>query len=209
MLLTPIEFTEKIKEKHSSTIIDVRTPKEYLKGHLQNAINIDWNGDDFEKQISLLDTSNSVFVYCLSGGRSSSAADKMRTMGFSKVYELNGGILKWRDAGFPETTNTVNKSIGMSRQQFDALLISDKLVLVDFYAPWCAPCKKMKPYLDELEKEREDKFILLRIDADENQSLFKELKLATLPTLLLYKDKKLVWSHIGYIGKEEVSKQLK
>ncbi len=209
ILLSPIEFSEKIKKTDSSSVVDVRTPEEYSHGHLQNAKNIDWNGADFEEQISLLDTSQPIFVYCLSGGRSSSAADKMRSIGFLKVYELEGGILKWCSMGLPETTNVTSKSIGMGRQQFDSLLASDKLVLVDFYAPWCAPCKKMKPYLDELEKEMKDKVILLRIDADENQLLFKDLKLETLPTLSLYKDRKLVWSHAGYIGKAEVSKQLK
>ena len=52
--LSPIEFSEKIKEINSPIILDVRTPEEYTNGHLQNAKNIDWNGDDFEKQISLL-----------------------------------------------------------------------------------------------------------------------------------------------------------
>jgi thioredoxin-like negative regulator of GroEL len=66
----------------------------------------------------------------------------------------------------------------------------------------------MKPYLDEIEKDYKEKLILLRIDADENQSLFKELKLETLPTLLLYNNKKLVWSHTGYIGKDEITNQL-
>jgi thioredoxin 1 len=207
-LLTPVEFAEKIKMINSAVIIDVRTPEEYSNGHLQNAKNIDWNGSDFEKRISQLDISKPVFVYCLSGGRSSSAAEKMRTIGFSKVYELKGGILKWRSSGLPETTIETSNVKGMGHQQFDSLLVSDKLVLVDFYAPWCAPCKKMEPYLVELGKEMKDKVIIIRINADENQSIFKDLKLETLPTLLLYKDKKLIWSHTGYIDKEEVSKQL-
>jgi len=118
--LSATEFAEKIKELPSSPVVDVRTPEEFSKGHLQNAKNYDWNGNDFQKQISTLDKSKPVFVYCLSGGRSSSAAKQMRSEGFKEVYELNGGIMKWRAAGLPETTNTV--STGMSKSQFDALL---------------------------------------------------------------------------------------
>ena len=85
--LSAIEFADKIKELPNATIIDVRTPDEFSKGHLANANNYDWNGNEFDKQIALLDQSKPVFVYCLSGGRSSSAASKMRSEGFKTVYE--------------------------------------------------------------------------------------------------------------------------
>ena len=77
--LSATEFSEKIKELPSAPIVDVRTPVEFTKGHLQNANNYDWNGSDFQKQISTLNKSKPVFVYCLSGGRSSSAANQMRS----------------------------------------------------------------------------------------------------------------------------------
>lgn len=207
-LLSPAEFSSTIQKTADATIIDVRTPEEYANGHLIHAKNINWNGSDFEKQISLLDTSKPVFIYCLSGGRSSDAARKLISMGFSKIYELDGGILKWRSAEFPET-NTKDTAIGMSKQEFDALLVSDKLILIDFYASWCAPCKKMESDLKELAEEMKNEITILRIDADENQTLFKELQLETLPTLLLYKNNDLVWSHVGYINKEGISENLK
>ena len=129
--LSATEFSEKIKELSTAPIVDVRTPEEFLSGHIQNAKNINWNGNDFDKQISNLDKSKPVFVYCLSGGRSSSAANQMRSEGFKEVYELNGGMMKWRAANLPETTDNSNASTGMSKQQFDKLLASDKLVLID------------------------------------------------------------------------------
>lgn len=102
--LSAIEFSEKINALPSATIIDVRTPEEFAEGHLQNAKNYNWNGADFEKQTKTLDKSKPVFVYCLSGGRSSSAANKMRSDGFKKVFELRGGISKWRAENLPLTT---------------------------------------------------------------------------------------------------------
>ena len=200
--LSPVDFSKKLAEKPTASLVDVRTPGEYSKGHLQNARNIDWNGGDFETDISQLDKGTPVFVYCLSGGRSSSAASKMRSMGFKEVYELQGGIVKWRSEGLPEASS--NSAKGMSLSGYNELLNSDKLVLVDFYATWCGPCKLMAPYLEELSVTEKDKLIVIRIDADENPMLLKELKVEALPTLFLYKNKKMVWSRTGFVGKEEV-----
>ncbi len=206
--LSATEFKKHIKQMPTAPIVDVRTSQEFAKGHLQNALNYNWNGNDFQNQISTLDKSKPVFVYCLSGGRSSSAADKMRSDGFIEVYELNGGIMKWRAANLPETTNTTTSSTGITKQQFDALLNSDKLVLIDFYADWCAPCKKMKPYLEKISKDMADKVVVIRINADDNRALCKEMKIDALPVLQLYKNKTLIWKNTGYIGKEEVLKQI-
>ncbi len=206
--LSATEFAEKIKELPTAIIVDVRTPDEFSKGHLTSALNYDWNGNEFEKQIEPLDKSKPVFVYCLSGGRSSAAANKLRSDGFKTVYELDGGIMKWRGANLPETMDNTVSSNGMSKLQFDALLNSDQLVLIDFYADWCAPCKKMKPYLDEISKDMADKVVVIRINADDNQALCKELKIDALPVLQLYKNKTLTWTNIGFIDKAEVVKQL-
>jgi len=206
--LVATEFANKIKELPNASIVDVRTPEEFLKGHIQNALNYNWNGNEFDKQIALLDKSKPVFVYCLSGGRSSSAANKMRSDGFTKVYELEGGIMKWRSLNLPETTDNTVKSAGMSRTQFDALLNSNKLVLIDFYAEWCNPCKKMKPYLDEISKEMASKVMVIRINVDDNKTLCQELKIDALPVIKIYKNKTLIFTNTGFIGKAEMVKQL-
>jgi len=117
--------------------------------------------------------------------------------------------MKWRGANLPETTESTSASLGMNKQQFDELLNTDKLVLIDFYADWCAPCKKMRPYLEEISKEMADKVIVVRINADDNQALCQELKVDALPVLQLYKNKQLSWNTLGYIDKEGVIKQLK
>lgn len=207
-ILSAYEFAEKIKELSTAKIIDVRTSEEFSKGHIANANNYDWNGNEFENQIATLDKSEPVFVYCLSGGRSSSAANKMRSNGFQHVYELDGGLMMWRDANLPETTSNNDLSDGMSKQQFDALLNTDKVILVDFYADWCAPCKKMKPYLDEISREMADKVVVIRINADDNQALCKELKIDALPLLQIYKNKSLTWINKGFIEKAEVVRKL-
>lgn len=209
--LSAQEFSEKIKSTETALILDVRTPEEFSKGHLENAQNIDINGANFGEEVAKLDKTKPVFVYCLSGGRSASAAAQMRSEGFTKVYELEGGIMKWRAENLPETSNKTSNATstaGMTLAQFDAVLNEDKLVLVDVYADWCGPCQKMKPSLEAIATEKASLVKLVRINADDNQELCSSLKIEALPTLLLYKKKKLVWSNVGFIEKEVIETAL-
>ncbi|RFS16569.1 thioredoxin domain-containing protein [Emticicia sp. C21] len=201
-------FSEKIIALSNELVLDVRTPEEYAKGHLIDSKNINWKDTNFANRIEQMDKSKPVFVYCLSGIRSAAAAKKMREMGFKEVYELDGGIVKWRAANLPETTDGVTKPEGMTQQQFSQLIDSDKLVLVDFYADWCEPCKRMEPYLKEISTDMKDKVQVIRINADDNQALCKSLGVDALPVLQLYKNKTLQWSNAGFIEKGDVVKQL-
>jgi len=202
-----LDFSGKLEQDASAPLIDVRTPEEFEKGHLEKAVNYNWNGSDFDKQISQLDKSAPVYIYCLSGGRSTAAAKKMRQDGFTQVYELEGGIMKWRAANLPEVTSE-SASPGMTKAQFDELLKTDKTVLIDFYADWCAPCKKMKPYLDEISKEKAASVIVIRINADDNKQLCKEMKIEELPVLQVYKNHEMLWEHKGFMEKKAIVKEL-
>ncbi len=207
--LTAVEFAEKIKDLPNALIIDVRTPDEFSGGHLQNAQNIDISGNDFDKQIETLDKSKPVFVYCLSGGRSASAASTMRGAGFKEVYELDGGIMKWRGASLPETTSLPStKVVGMSKADYEKLFDTDKVVLVDFYADWCGPCKQMKPDIDAITNEMADKVTVIRINADDNAELCKALQIDALPTIKVYKNKTLTWTNVGFIDKAGMVAQI-
>ena len=204
------EFNNKLNQTPNAQLIDVRTPGEYADGHLTNALNFDWNGAAFETQIKNLDKQKPVFVYCLSGGRSGSAAAKMRNEGFAAVYEMNGGMMKWRAAALPETKNENSvESKGMSLNDYNKLTQSHKKVLIDFYAEWCAPCKKMKPYLDEISKDMKEEVTVIRIDADQNKLLLQELKIDGLPVLIMYKDGIQTWRNVGFIDKAEVLSKIK
>jgi thioredoxin 1 len=199
-------FAEKMNELPAAPVIDVRTPDEFANGHLKNAKNIDWNGTYFENGIARLEKDEPVFVYCLSGGRSHAAAEKMRGMGFKQVYELDGGIMKWRAANLPEENTNAG---GMNETQFAALLNTDKKVLIDFYADWCGPCKKMAPYLEAMKTEMADSVVIVRINADSNQALAKALKVDALPTLLYYSGTKQLWKNTGFIARPELESKMR
>ncbi len=210
--LNAVEFNEALNKSKNAVILDVRTPGEFSSGHLVNALNIDWNNKSSEAELKKMDPSKDYFVYCLSGGRSSSAAEYLRSNGFKNVYELNGGIMKWRAAGLPENNTeamTANASnVGMSMSDYEKLLVNDKPVVIDIYAEWCGPCKKMSPYLTEMQNTMSDKVTIIRIDADKNTALCKELKVDALPTVYVYKNKTKTFEHIGYLSKEDLLKQL-
>src|SRR5690606_13932869 len=97
---------------------------------------------------------------------------------------------------------------GMNMKDYNNLLNTNKLVLVDFYATWCNPCKKMDPFLKEIAEEKADILELQKINTDKNTAVAQELNVTGLPTIFLYKNKKLVWSHLGYIGKNELLEKL-
>lgn len=206
--LNAADFQKKIQELPKAPIVDVRTPDEFSNGHIQNAINININSANFDQQINKLDKNKPVLVYCLSGSRSAYAANSMRAQGFKEVYELSGGMIRWRAAGLSETRVATPTSNEMSLTQFNELLKTDKLVLVDVYADWCAPCKKMAPYLEEIQKELNTTVTVVRINADQNRTLSASLKVNALPTLMLYKNKAVIWSNTGFQTKEEIKSHL-
>jgi len=82
-------------------VLDIRTAEEFASGHLAGAINIDYYGSDFEAQLARLDLDVPYVMYCNSGNRSSNALPLMDAMGFTEVYELDGGIQAWYSAGNP------------------------------------------------------------------------------------------------------------
>jgi rhodanese-related sulfurtransferase len=86
-------FKELIQDNY--LILDVRTPGEFMGGHIEHALNIDFNGPDFKNQISKLDKDQPLLIYCAVGGRSAKAALLMESLGFKKVYELKGGYRNW------------------------------------------------------------------------------------------------------------------
>jgi phage shock protein E len=81
------------------TVIDVRTPTEYTSGHLAHAVNFDVNGATFDSQVTALPKDGTYFVYCHSGNRSAVATDRMAKLGFTKIYNLKGGVADWQANG--------------------------------------------------------------------------------------------------------------
>jgi len=208
-LISANDFNQMIRNDKSSIIIDVRTPEEFNKGHLRNSLNVNWFDENFDENLKIFNKDLPVFVYCLSGGRSSKANQKIKSLGFKNVYELDGGILEWRKNKLPEALLNNNYENSLTVDDFNVFIETEKIVLVDYYANWCAPCKIMEPYLDEISNEYSKNLNLVRINYDDNLPLVRSLEVYGLPVLQIYKDKKLLWSHVGFIEKSSVEKEIK
>ena len=206
--LNPNAFKAGLNDKKDEILLDVRTAGEYNDGHIKNALNIDWYSPDFKEQVAKLDKSKPVFVYCKSGGRSGQAAQMLKGMGFTEVDDLDGGITRWKNEGMPLNNDEATKLQGLNLEEYQKLLDTDKLVLVDFYATWCTPCKKMDPFLKEIAEEKAGVLELQKINTDKNTAIAQHLNITGIPTILLYKNQKMVWSHIGYIGKSELLEKI-
>ena len=174
LTLTPDEFEKKLSSKQGVQLIDVRTPQEYAGGHLRNALNINIRSDDFDDGLNKLDKTKPIMVYCLSGGRSSLAAKKMQEMGFNEVYDLDGGIMKWRNAGKPVESGTSADKQGLTLAELSKIIMQNKYVLVDYNATWCEPCKKLMPMLEDISSKRKDSLSLIKVDADDNKALLDQ-----------------------------------
>jgi len=82
---------------------------------------------------------------------------------------------------------------------FSEIIKGEKPVLVDFYATWCGPCKTMSPMLDQLKREVGASATVLKIDVDKNQSAAAAYAVQGVPTLILFKNGKIVWRQSGVV----------
>ena len=82
-------------------VLDVRTPEEFDEVRLADASNLDFYAADFADRLDGLDKTLPYFIYCRSGNRSGQTLDMMRDLGFDEVYNLDGGIIAWNEAGLP------------------------------------------------------------------------------------------------------------
>lgn len=93
-----------IQSEPGLVVLDIRTPEETSTGTLPQAVELDFSSPSFRSGLEDLDRAAPYLVYCRSGNRSASAVSLMADMGFERVYELEGGIISWVEAGLALTT---------------------------------------------------------------------------------------------------------
>lgn len=206
-------FDSLIKALPDEQILDVRTAEEFQSGYIDGARNIDWNSQSFPIDVNALEKSKPVLIYCRSGRRSAEAATYLRNNGFTDVRELEGGISAWQEAGLPvvvkPTTGVTHGEDGpVSLDQYKSFVAENKVVLVDFTATWCGPCKLLAPRLHELETEMSDKFVLLKVDVDRDRPVAEYMNIAAMPTLVLYKDGQISWRNEGLVEKSLIADKI-
>ena len=92
---------------------------------------------------------------------------------------------------------------------FQEVINKDKPVLVDFFAEWCGPCKMMAPILKDLKKSLSDEISIIKIDVDKNQHAATQYQVRGVPTLILFKNGKVLWRQSGVVPAIELEKIIK
>jgi thioredoxin 1 len=102
-----------------------------------------------------------------------------------------------------------SKPVAISDRTFEAeVLKSETPVLVDFWAEWCAPCKMIAPVLEEIATEKDGQIKIAKLDADNNPSVVQQLRVMSLPTLILFKNGKELSRVVGYRTKKQLVQQV-
>ena len=122
---------------------------------------------------------------------------------------MEGGLYGWQNAGFPVSEAKSDlTSIKMTEDDLFALIQKEEIILFDFYAPWCAPCKKMAPIIDKIEEEYSTRVSVERVDVAANPSIGKSFDVSSIPVFAIYHMGKEVWRSNGLTEKSLLESEL-
>ena len=103
----------------------------------------------------------------------------------------------------------MSKSVEIQEAKFDEIVLKSKTpALVDFWAPWCGPCKMIAPIVDELANEYDGKVVFFKLNTDDNQKIARQYGVMSIPTLIVFKNGQPVSNIVGFRPKAELKKNL-
>jgi thiol-disulfide isomerase/thioredoxin len=188
-------FYSKIQSEKKPQIIDARGPEEFALNHINGAVNFNLESKDYAAQVAKLDKSKPVFTYSIGAGRSVWLADDLLKKGFKEAYSLEGGIANWIGNGKPFYANSKSK---LTLAEYKKIIAENKDVLVDIGSIYCGACKKVKPVLETIKAQYGSNLKIVEIDLEDSPQVIADLKtVKVFPTLILYKDGKIVFKKEG------------
>jgi len=188
-------FYSKIKSQKNPQIVDARTPEEFALNHIEGAVNFNLQSENYAQSVAKLDKSKPVFIYSIGAGRSVALEKELLKNGFSEAYSLEGGIANWIGNGKPFYSNLKSK---LSLAEFNKIIADNKTVLVDIGSKYCAPCKKVKPVLEDIRSEYGSNLKIVEIELEDSPQVIADLKtVKVFPTLILYQNGKIVFKKEG------------
>jgi len=108
-----------------------------------------------------------------------------------------------------ELLKTIKEPITLSDSTFFETINKFPLMLVDFWAPWCGPCRMMSPIVDQIGRDYPGKLAVGKINVDENQLIARQFSVSSIPTLILFKRGKLLNKIIGAVSKNRINEMVK
>jgi thioredoxin 1 len=93
-------------------------------------------------------------------------------------------------------------------EKFNEMINDEQLTLVDFFATWCGPCKMMHPILEQLKEKMGDDIRILKVDVDKNEALSMQYRIQSVPTLMLFKKREMLWRQSGAMSLNDLMQKI-
>jgi thioredoxin len=200
-----IDAFNQIASNNNAQIIDLRPQAEFDSGHIVNAASFVSNSPELDAYIDMLYKDVPV---CLLGGSAednTELIEKLKSKGFKNINELNGGMLAWINAKLPVQKTMPKKIYPNDTISFDNAINGNKLVMVDFNATWCKPCKMMQPSIDRVHDERSDMVIVYSIDVDKFPQYNEKYQIKGIPLVMLFKNGKTLHRSEGLLDERKIN----
>ncbi|MDD2636362.1 MAG: thioredoxin [Bacteroidales bacterium] len=110
--------------------------------------------------------------------------------------------LSCNNSGVEKEKSTVENN----EESFDDIINGDVPVIVDFYADWCKPCKIQGPIIDEIQVELGEQVRVIKVDVDNEDQLANKYNIKSIPTIMIFKNGKMIWDAVGVQQKETLKK---
>ncbi|HQO08741.1 MAG TPA: thioredoxin domain-containing protein [Clostridiales bacterium] len=202
-----VEF-KKLTESGKGVLLDTRSVPEYNSEHIQNSMLIDLNDPAVKNKLLSLPKDKPLYLYCYSGSRSFAVGNFLARNGYSDIYNLRDGIIDWNRNKFPvvnpKKTAKKTKVDAFTIFEYEKLILSEKVIFIDYYAPWCPPCNEMMPLIDKLTVEYIGKVKVVKINFDDSRNLADRLGIKSVPYFVLFKDGKQIFEKYGKLTEKEL-----
>lgn len=208
-VLDPDPFHSNLRNDQQKQLLDIRSHEKFTKGHIKNAVNIDFEDDSFESLVvKYFDKNSPLYFYGGSDFMSENAKVFLTDIGFKNITCLAGGFSEWISKSKPyASSNEVFEPIAAyTPTNFENTIATNALVFVYLKTPSCGFCKKMDPFI--LKQARNHNYRMLKIDIEENENMSYYFDAHETPTMLIFKNRRQVWKRTGAMDERELSQIL-
>ena len=129
--------------------------------------------------------------------------DELEAIKHKKLAELQ------KEAATKAMMSTISEPIGLTDSNFASEISKYPIMLVDFWAPWCGPCRMVSPIIEQLSREYSGKVAFGKVNVDENQRIAASFGIQSIPTLMIFRNGKAVDVMVGALPKAQIEMKLK